>query len=556
MRRTRRAGQAAFVLAVLVVTFVPVLAQAADQPWASATFAAQSQSVIRSTNGVRMTNDDTVPTRAFAGPSSMLSDPSNPLVILAATVELRSGVCRLLRSDDGGQNWHILPAKPSMTSLPYCSVSNGAVAQSFIAWGKHDTLYYALTGYDSNNSGPSKGHMVIQLAKSTDLGNSWNTVLVDDPRTAANNPSDTQVGDLVVDASGSQDAVYVGLRRSYPSAATGTPLANGEQDVSVSTDGGNTFGTPVNLNTFSQQTLTVAGKSYPLLLSGGPFLAVHGGVIEAVSSSTTPSGVTIPSPTNVFIPMPHLVARSTDQGRTWTVNTLGPPIFSAMGGQTGMAWTPKGGSQGTFIAVFAATPSTASTSGWESLVEMRSTDAGQSWSDPTVVNDDDPSLQYTSFCPLLQVAPNGRVDLVWETNRAQVNDHFAVYYTYSGDGGATWAPNVQASDQGTNFDFGISYNGDIRQPAGVASANQYAAFGWADTRLANATTQTQDVYGAMSQFASIPSPNTTPWPLIVAIVDGLATAAVIGGLVAYARRRQRGRAAAGATRPPVGTRTT
>ena len=552
MRRTGRAGLAAFVLAALVVTFVPMLAQAADQPWQAATFAAQGQSVMRSTSGVRMTSDDTVPTRAFAGPTSMLSDPSNPLVILAATVELRSAVCRVLRSDDGGQSWRILPAKPAMTSLPYCAIGNGAVGQAFMAWGKHETLYYALTGYDSNG-GPNKGHMVIQLAKSPDLGNSWNTVLVDDPRGAANNPSDTQVGDLAVDTSGSQDVVYVGFRRSYPSATTGTPLANGELDVSVSTDGGNTFGTPVNLNTFSQQTLTVAGKSYPLLLSGGPFFAVHNGVIEAVSSSTTPSGVTIPGPTNVFIPMPHLVSRSTDQGKTWTVNTFGPPVFSAMGVQTGMAWTPKGGSQGTFIAVFAATPSTASTSGWESLVEMKSTDNGQSWSDPAVVNDDDPSLQYTSFCPRLQVAPNGRVDLVWETNRDQVNDHFAVYYTYSTDGGATWAHNTQASDQPTNFDFGISYNGDIRQPAGVASANQYAAFGWADTRLANVTTQTQDVYGAMSQFATIPSPNTTPWPLIVAIVDGLATAAVIGGLVAYVRRRQRARAAAGTTQPPVGS---
>ncbi|MGH7750804.1 MAG: sialidase family protein, partial [Candidatus Dormibacteria bacterium] len=238
-------------------------------------------------------------------------------------------------------------------------------------------------------------------------------------------------------------------------------------------------------------------------------------------------------------------------GRTWTVNTLGPPIFAAMGGQTGTGWTPKGGPQGTFIAVFAATPGSSATSGWESLAEMRSTDGGQTWSGPVVVNDDDPSLQYTSFCPMVQVAPNGRVDLVWETNRDQVNDHFAVYYTYSTDGGATWAKNAQASDQGTNFDFGVSYNGDIRQPAGVASANQYAAFGWADTRLANATTQTQDDYGAMSQFATIPSPNTAPWPLIVAIIDGLATAAIIGGLVAFARRRMRASAAAPEAKRPV-----
>lgn len=546
-------GAAAVLVTALGATGWSVAAQTADLPWNPAQFAAQNVSVMHTTAAVRMTSDDNIPTRAFAGPSSMLSDPSNPLIILAATVELRTGVCRLLRSDDAGVSWRILPAKPAMPSLPYCGIGNGAVPQSFIAWGKHDALYYALTGYDSNG-GPNKGHMVIQLAKSTDLGNSWNTVLVDDPRGAANSPSDTQVGGMYVDGSGPRDVVYVGFRRSYPSAATGTSLANGETNVSVSTDSGNTFGTPVNLNTFSHETLTVAGKAYPLLLQGGPFLTAHDGVVEAVSGSTTPSGVTIPGPSNVFLPMPHLVARSTDQGRTWTVSTLGPPIYSAMGGQTGLGWTAKGGPQGTFIAVFTGTPASSPTSGWESVVEMHSTDAGQTWSDPVVINDDDPSQQFTSFCPMLQVAPNGRVDVVWESNRDQVNDHFAVYYTYSTDGGATWAHNIQASDQSTNFDFGISYNGDIRQPPGVASANQYAAFGWADTRLANSTTQTQDDYGAMSQFAPIPQPNSTPWPIIVAVIDGLGTAAVVGGVIAVARRRARQRAAADTPPRPVATR--
>lgn len=235
MRRRRWLAPAALVAGALFVGTAPAIAQAADQPWAQATFGAQSQNITRSTTGVRMTSDDTVPTRAFAGPSSMLSDPSNPLVILAATVELRTGVCRLVRSDDAGQTWHILPAKPALTSLPYCAISNGAVPQSFIAWGRHDTLYYGMTGYDSNGGG-SKGNMVVQLAKSTDLGNSWNTVLVDDPRSLTNQASDTQVGGIAVDTSGSRDVIYVGFHRSYLAAKTGTALASGEQDVSVSTD--------------------------------------------------------------------------------------------------------------------------------------------------------------------------------------------------------------------------------------------------------------------------------------------------------------------------------
>ncbi|MGH9121375.1 MAG: sialidase family protein, partial [Acidimicrobiales bacterium] len=360
---------------------------------------------------------------------------------------------------------------------------------------------------------------------------SWSTTFVDSNRskTGPNAPSDSGVTGLAVDTSGPQDVVYVGFQQSFPNAPKGSPLSPGTMVVAVSTNGGRAFGAPVNLNTFNNVMTTINGVQYPVLMNdffGSPFLTVHDGTILAVSGSEVNPSVTVPGQTGVSNPLPNLIARSTDKGKTWTVQELTTPIYTGTGSQTGLGWTPVGGPHGEFLAVYAATPNTATTSGSANVVFTRSTDDGQTWSSPVVINDDNPALQYTSFYPQLGVAPNGRIDVIFEDNRNLVNYHFAVYYTYSTDGDLTWAHNTEVSDQPINFGFGISYNSDIRQPPGLASTNDYAYAGWADTRNANATNQNQDDYGAMAQFHSLPAAGSTTLDVLAAVFGGLAA----GGL--------------------------
>jgi hypothetical protein len=312
-------------------------------------------------------------------------------------------------------------------------------------------------------------------------------------------------------------------------------------DVAVSTDGGATFGQPVNLNDSNQVSATLAGQSYPLLMSGGPFLAAHNGVIEAVSGSRTMAGVTLPS-TNPGISsyaMPQLVARSTDRGKTWTVATLGPPVFTGVGSQTGISWTSKGGPTGAFVAAYAAAPDTAASSGSTQIFFQRSTDDGKTWSSPVLVDDDDLSQQYTNFYPTLDVATDGRIDVVWETNRQLTNYQFQVGYTYSRDGGVTWSHNLQVSDQPIDFNHGVSFNSDIRQPPGVASAPQYAAIGWADPRLDRADAQTQDDFGTVVQFTALPARTSSVLPRLAAIFSGLVVAGAAFLLMLWYQRRRR-----------------
>jgi hypothetical protein len=520
-------------------------------------FAGQGASPKHLTAGAQMTKDDTAPTRGYTAPTSMLADPSNPKVVIAAVAELRGRTCHLVRSTDAGRTWHFTKTPPSPAGYPFCTSTMAGVPEVSIAWGRNHTLYYGLMAYDivSGQEGPRDGRTSIALARSTDLGDSWTFTMVDNLRGQTDQasgaiPSDTGVTGLSVDSSGPHDVVSVGFSRSYSNAPTGSPLNSPHPMVATSTDDGRTFPAAVDLNTFTNLTRTL-DRPYKIIMRtgfGAPFLTAHNGVILAVAGSDfTPQDQPAPphgagqglSPGTFYAyPNPQVVARSTDQGKTWTVKELGPPIYAGTGSMTGLGWTAKGGAKGTFVAVYAGTPETSTTTGIADMVVQRSTDSGLTWSAPLAISDDKPDQFTTSFYPQLQVAPNGRVDAVWLDNRNQADFRFNVRYSYSNDGGTTWAPNVQISDRPVDFNYGISFNSDIRFPPGVASSKYYAAVGWSDTRLATDVSQSQDAFGSVAQFSAQPATTNTTLPIVAGAFGGLLVAGVILLLILTARRRK------------------
>ena len=84
---------------------------------------------------------------------------------------------------------------------------------------------------------------------------------------------------------------------------------------------------------------------------------------------------------------------------------------------------------------------------------VRSTDGGQTFSAPLRVNDDPVNPSKWHWFGTFSVAPNGRLDAVWyDTRNAANNTDSQLFYSWSTDGGVTWAPNVQVSNAFNPFE--------------------------------------------------------------------------------------------------------
>jgi len=76
---------------------------------------------------------------------------------------------------------------------------------------------------------------------------------------------------------------------------------------------------------------------------------------------------------------------------------------------------------------------------------VRSTDGGLTFSDPVRVNDD-PDTGAWQWFGTMSVAPNGRIDVIWNDTRNGPGAYDSeLFYSYSGDGGLSWSPNVALS---------------------------------------------------------------------------------------------------------------
>jgi hypothetical protein len=77
---------------------------------------------------------------------------------------------------------------------------------------------------------------------------------------------------------------------------------------------------------------------------------------------------------------------------------------------------------------------------------VRSEDGGQTWSAPLRVNDDPPGTNAWQWFGTMSVAPNGRIDAVWnDTRDTGVARESQLYYAASFDGGLTWTFNEPIS---------------------------------------------------------------------------------------------------------------
>ena len=481
------------------------------------------------TTPTKTTKEDLEPARTYADPY-VLVDPDNPLVVLAATVEMRSRACRVFRSSDGGGSWKLLESTPTLPSFPFCHHTRGATTMTPMAWGRDGALYLGRTGWDTQDIGTpgtfpgTWGNMSVLLGRSKDLGNTWDTTIVRNargkqgPETEVNIP----VSSVAVDTTnGPDDIVYVTWSSSRYLVRPPVPDV---PMVAVSTDGGRSFGEPV-------------------VAIGGDIEQILG----AVPSSGSEQSLAVAEDGTVYMlwlgevddKYLLLLSTSTDRGRTFTTTPVGAPTQMSADFFMGSAfrWSPEGGDQGTLHVLYE--DRVEGPWGDRDILYRRSTDRGRTFSEPRRINDDDQALRRVQGSPNVSVAPNGRLDAIWWDFRNDpglfAND---VYYSYSDDNGVNWSKNERVTDQLIRRKLGVWSNGfDQRQPPGVASSNQLAVFVWNDTRDGTELTQTQDLFSAAAQFQAVGSSTSTAWWYGAGAAGGVALVGII--LLVSSRGRSR-----------------
>lgn len=124
-------------------------------------------------------------------------------------------------------------------------------------------------------------------------------------------------------------------------------------------------------------------------------------------------------------------------------------------------------------------------------------DGGETFSEPVRLNDD--ATTAAQLMPAISVSPGGVIDVTWVDQRLDVDGGLLLdqYYTYSLDGGKTWAPNVRvrdADDDGWDPNYSHHQNGMvfIGDYIDIDSSWQAAHPVWPDTRSGSVV----DVYTA------------------------------------------------------------
>ncbi len=161
----------------------------------------------------------------------------------------------------------------------------------------------------------------------------------------------------------------------------------------------------------------------------------------------------------------------------------------------------------------------------------RSTNGGSTFSAPVRVNDDTNHQSKWHYFGTLSVAPNGRIDVVWyDTRNAANNIDSQLFYSYSTDGGLTWAPNIAVSSS-FNPQAGYPNNNKIGDYITIVSDNTGGNVAYAATFNVNANAvggHEQDVY-YVRVFPSggstpTPTPTASPTPTATATASATATA--------------------------------
>jgi hypothetical protein len=510
--------------------------------------AAPAGAQLAPTAAVQVTNDPAA-LRSHSSPQIAVNPKNGELVTVESDVR-GNRACAVHLSTDGGRSW-FAGGDPMVKPFNDCGfyAEYGPLATE--AFSKDGTLYVAFVASDFLNRVRNDTPRHVFLARSTDGGRSFTTVKVYEAPDGNPDKGLNKGPMLAIDPTNPQN-VYVGWRQGVNAADAKEKL---KSNVAPSSDGGRTFGPPVDLT-------DPRGADFPALAVD------KNGTVHAVFWVRA-----VPGPTPTPVPVRPIVYRqSTDHGKTWSAP------FDVDPGNVSAGHPP----------LLAADPKTADVyMVWNANVEVQNTvqgfsgdldafvrvshDAGKTWDDRVTLSDEKTNdanpIKANQFEPGIAIAPNGQVHVAWydfknsPTNMFVTTGHSGdtgisdVYYATSRDHGSTWSNPLRVNDRGIDRSKGVwSNNIDSKFNVGVAATNDDVFFAWQDTRNAIGETGSEDIYTSslpLDPIRAAESGSGIPgWTLVLTGLFGLGAGVAL--TAAMMRRRPADAAPAGATaRVPV-----
>jgi hypothetical protein len=449
-------------------------------------------------------------------------NPRNPDHIVAVYTDLDTLGCEVASTLDGGRRWRRTRlTAPAGFVAPACTVGRhlAALLDQSIAFGRGNNVYTTFSSATVDPSG-EPGAKSALVVRSRDGGRTFGTgvVALRAGATLAAGP-DYTLPQLTVrpGGKGRADRVFVvaGDNEQNPSAGG----AREDSILAVSRDSGLTWSGPQRINPLSTSSIE---PSQPVLGRGNALY---------VAWRTHDKGAA----PGAFLPEGRVVvSRSTDLGATWTHSTAagvhgyvyqGPPAPPFVTVQTfsGSAFPRIAADRRSGKVYLVYGNGGQPTQGGSAVAAdhfihpdsdvwfQRSSDGAATWSAPKRLNGQAPleaEITQTRH-PSVSVAPDGRVDVVWQDRRhwyrgcphthapcteGRLGD---TYYRYSRDGGVRWAAEHRISDRSTNNDVGFDYRYGTYWaygPQSVPLGKNRLLVAWMDSRNGNTETDTQDIY--------------------------------------------------------------
>ncbi len=552
---------------------------------------AQSETAPVVTPAVQVTTEMR-PGRGFTN-SQVLIHPEDSDIMVIAHADFTIATCLIHVSRDAGRTWTQAPASPVPPEFAACTrPAFGAFMDA--AFGPDGTLYFASTGADTaTNRGPTTGY----LARSTNLGSTWDFAVVAEPETRDFTLDDgttveaTERFNYARVATHPTDPKRVAVGFRVESAESLTPSPPVRSVVSVSTDGGASFAKPIDNIDPSLPLADLPGADAPALAfdkDGAVYAFTKerprgGGVMtprqpdfpkplgepaQCQPASANPAAPELlPNPSD---PPPAanepgagsrlVMSKSTDDGKTWQASVVDDGGLVCIPCLTIPEVAINAETGDIHLAFELSQSPLPNPRDNRDIYTMTSTDGGATWSERLKINDDeqeDPDRQpgYDQFIAGISVAPNGRVDLAWYdmrtdaffngdgngTTRRENQTCWDVFTASSVDGGKTFGENVRVSDRTMNQNSGFALNPsyDLRAPIGIASTDDKTFVVWPDSRSGTFALPTEDTYLATVLRASKDDAAVDTKSLLLGAAAALAVAGLaVLILVAVSRRKK------------------